>query len=121
MEETKSPFSDVPDDSWLCKPVLWALENDITNGLGDGSFGVGKVCTRAQAMAFLWASKGKPEPKTKKSPFSDVPDDEWFCDAILWAAENGVTAGVGDDLFGVDDSCTRAQIITFLYRVYGED
>lgn len=120
-KETKSPFSDVPDDSWLCKPVLWALENDITNGLGDGSFGVGEVCTRAQAMAFLWASKGKPEPETKKSPFSDVPDDEWFCDAILWAAENGVTAGVGDDLFGVDDSCTRAQIITFLYRVYGED
>ena len=120
-ELTESPFSDVPDDSWLVKPVLWALENDITSGDGSGSFGVGEICTRGQAMAFLWAANGRPEPKLTESPFTDVPEDEWYCDAILWALENNITAGVGDGLFGVDDSCTRAQIITFLYRVYGEE
>ena len=115
---TGSTFSDVPADAWYYQPVMWAVENKITSGMGDGSFGVGQPCTRAQAMTFLWASKGKPAPSSMESPFSDVTAGDWFCKAILWAAENGITKGVGDGLFGVNDTCTRAQIITFLYKAY---
>ena len=116
---TGSTFSDVPADAWYYQPVMWAVENKITSGMGDGSFGVGLPCTRAQAMTFLWASKGKPASASMESPFSDVSSSDWFCKAILWAAENGITKGVGNGLFGVNDTCTRAQIITFLYKTYG--
>ena len=115
---TGSTFSDVPADAWYYKPVMWAVENKITSGMGDGSFGVGQPCTRAQAMTFLWAAQGKPAPASMESPFSDVSSSDWFCKAILWAAEHGITKGVGDGLFGVNDTCTRAQIITFLYKAY---
>ena len=115
---TGSTFSDVPADAWYYKPVMWAVENKITSGMGDGSFGVGQPCTRAQAMTFLWAAQGKPAPASMESPFSDVSSSDWFCKAILWAAENGITKGVGNGLFGVNNTCTRAQIITFLYKAY---
>ena len=115
---TGSGFSDVPADAWYYKPVMWAVENKITSGMPDGSFGVGQPCTRAQAMTFLWASKGKPAPSSMESTFSDVSTGDWFCKAILWAAENGITKGIGDGLFGVNNTCTRAQIITFLYKAY---
>ncbi|MBO4212187.1 MAG: S-layer homology domain-containing protein, partial [Oscillospiraceae bacterium] len=117
-EGTESPFSDVASDAWYYKPVMWAVENGYTSGMGDGSFGVGQACTRAQAMTFLWAAQGKPEPSSTVSPFSDVAIGDWFCKPILWAAENGVTAGIGGGLFGVNNTCTRAQIITFLYKAY---
>ena len=97
---------------------MWAVEHGYTSGMGDGSFGVGQACTRAQAMTFLWASKGKPAPSSMESPFGDVSTGDWFCKAILWAAENGITKGIGDGLFGVNDTCTRSQIITFLYKAY---
>ena len=116
---TLNPFSDVASDAWYCKPVLWAVSKGYTSGMGDGLFGVGQTCTRAQAMTFLWAAKGKPEPESTVSLFTDVSSGDWFCKPILWAAENGVTAGIGDGLFGVNNTCTRAQIITFLYKVYG--
>ena len=119
-EGTGSGFSDVAADAWYYKPVMWAVENKVTSGLPDGSFGVGKPCTRAQAMTFLWASKGKPAPSSMESTFSDVSSSDWFCKAILWAAENGITKGVGDGLFGVNNTCTRAQIITFLYKAYNK-
>ena len=115
---TGSTFSDVPADAWYYKPVMWAVENEITKGMEDGSFGVGQPCTRAQAMTFLWAAKGKPAPSSLESTFSDVSSGDWFCKAILWAAENGITKGVGNGLFGVNNTCTRAQIITFLYKAY---
>ncbi len=115
---TDSTFSDVPADAWYYKPVMWAVENEITKGMEDGSFGVGQPCTRAQAMTFLWAAKGKPAPSSMESPFSDVTAGDWFCKAILWAAENGITKGIGDGLFGVNNTCTLAQIITFLYKAY---
>ena len=115
---TGSGFSDVAADAWYYKPVMWAVENKITSGMPDGSFGVGQPCTRAQAMTFLWASKGKPAPASMESTFSDVSTGNWFCKAILWAAENGITKGVGNGLFGVNNTCTRAQIITFLYKAY---
>ena len=117
-EGTGSSFSDVASDAWYYKPVMWAIENGITSGMGDGRFGVGQSCTRAQAMTFLWAANGKTEPESEVSPFSDVTSGDWFCKPILWAAEHDVTAGIGGGLFGVNSTCTRAQIITFLYKVY---
>ena len=115
---TGRTFSDVSADAWYYKPVMWAIEYNFTSGLPDGSFGVGQPCTRAQAMTFLWASQGKPAPSSMESPFGDVSSSDWFCKAILWAAENGITKGVGNGLFGVNNTCTRAQIITFLYKAY---
>ena len=115
---TGSSFSDVGADAWYYQPVMWAVENGYTSGLPDGSFGVGQPCTRAQAMTFLWAAQGRPEPASMASSFSDVSGSDWFCKAILWAAENGITKGIGDGLFGVNNTCTRAQIITFLYKAY---
>ena len=117
-EGTGTTFSDVSADAWYYKPVAWAVENGITSGMGDGSFGVGQSCTRAQAMTFLWAAKGKPAPETAASPFSDVSEGDWYYDAVLWAYENEVTAGMGDGSFGANSTCTRAQIITFLYKAY---
>ena len=117
-EGTGATFSDVSADAWYYKPVAWAVENGITSGMGDGSFGVGQSCTRAQAMTFLWAAKGKPAPETAASPFSDVSEGDWYYDAVLWAYENEVTAGMGDGSFGANSTCTRAQIITFLYKAY---
>ena len=97
---------------------MWAVENKVTSGFSDGSFGVGQPCTRAQAMTFLWAAQGKPAPSSMESPFGDVSSGDWFCKAILWAYENGITKGVGNGLFGVNNTCTRAQIITFLNKAY---
>ena len=116
---TGKAFTDVASTAWYYKPVMWAVQHEITSGVSGGVFGVGQPCTRAQAMTFLWAAKGKPEPESTVSPFTDVSSGDWFCKPILWAAENGVTAGIGDGLFGVNKTCTRAQIITFLYKVYG--
>ena len=111
-------FSDVSSKAWYYKSVMWAVENGYTGGVGDGVFGVGQTCTRAEAMTFLWASKGRPEPDSTVSPFRDVSNGDWFGNAVLWAAEQGVTAGIGDGLFGVTNSCTRAQIITFLFKAF---
>ena len=117
-EGTGSGFSDVAPGAWYYKPVMWAVENKVTSGFSDGSFGVGQPCTRAQAMTFLWAAQGKPAPSSMESPFGDVSSGDWFCKAILWAYENGITKGVGNGLFGVNNTCTRAQIITFLYKAF---
>ena len=117
-EGTGSGFSDVAPGAWYYKPVMWAVENKVTSGFSDGSFGVGQPCTRAQAMTFLWAAQGKPAPSSMESPFGDVSSGDWFCKAILWAYENGITKGVGNGLFGVNNTCTRAQIITFLNKAY---
>ena len=117
-EISEMTFSDVSYDAWYRRAVYWAVENNITKGVGDGVFGVGQNCTRAQAVTFLWAAAGRPEPETTENPFTDVPDDSWYYKAVLWAAENGITKGIGDGLFGVNHICTRAQIITFLYKAF---
>ena len=117
-ETSEMTFNDVSESDWFYAPVLWAVEHGYTSGIGDGSFGVGQSCTRAQAMTFLWAAQGKPDPASTQSPFTDVTEGDWFYNAILWAAEHEVTAGIGDGLFGVNNTCTRAQIITFLFKVY---
>ena len=117
-EASESPFSDVKPGKYYFKPVLWAVENGVTGGMGDGKFGVGRPCTREQAVSFLWKALGAPEPEGTESPFTDVKPGKYYYKPVLWAVENGVTGGVGDGKFGVGSSCTRAQIVTFLYKAF---
>ena len=119
-EATSSPFPDVKPSKYYFKPVLWALERGITSGQSDGRFGVGKACTREQVVSFLWKAIGSPEPEGTESPFSDVKPGKYYYKPVLWAVENGVTSGASATSFGVGKSCTRAQIVTFLYNVYGK-
>ena len=114
-----NPFTDVKAGKYYYDAVLWAYSNGITSGVGGGKFGVSQGCTRAQAMFFLWKSYGSPEPESTSCPFTDVKPGKYYYKAILWAYENEVTSGVNPTTFGVDRTCTRAQIITFLYKVYG--
>ena len=114
--KTMSSFSDVSADSYYAKAVAWAVENGITTGTGDGKFSPDATCTRAQSVTFLFRAIGKLV--DSKAEFSDVLTDSYYANAVAWAVENGVTNGIGDGLFGPDNSCTRAQIVTFLFRAY---
>ena len=98
------------------EPVLWAVENDITAGTSATTFGPGQNCTREQAMMFLWKAAGKPQPTSSYNPFTDVKPDAYYYDAVLWAVEEGITTGTSPSAFSPDLACTRAEIITFLYR-----
>ena len=120
-ETEENPFSDVKSKDYFCKAVLWAVENGVTGGVGDGKFGVGQPCTRAEAMTFLWKAKGSPEPETTENPFSDVKPGKYYYKPVLWAVENSVTGGVGDGRFGVGQPCTRGEIITFLYKAFSTE
>ncbi len=113
-------FSDVKAEDYYYNAVLWAVEKGVTAGVGDGRFGVGQSCTREQAMTFLWAAAGRPEPPQGEAPFSDLRAEDYYYKAVLWAVEKGVTAGVGDGRFGVGQSCTHAEIVTFLYCLLGK-
>ena len=111
-----SSFADVSTDAYYAKAVAWAVENGITTGTGDGKFSPDATCTRAQSVTFLFRAIGKLV--DSKAEFSDVLTDSYYANAVAWAVENGVTTGIGDGLFGPDNSCTRAQIVTFLFRAY---
>ena len=111
-----SSFADVSTDAYYAKAVAWAVENGITTGTGDGKFSPDATCTRAQSVTFLFRAIGKLV--DSKAEFSDVLTDSYYANAVAWAVENGVTNGIGDGLFGADNSCTRAQIVTFLFRAY---
>ena len=114
--KSMSSFSDVSTDSYYAKAVAWAVENGITTGTGDGKFSPDATCTRAQSVTFLFRAIGKLV--DSKAEFSDVLTDSYYANAVAWAVENGVTNGIGDGLFGPGNSCTRAQIVTFLFRAY---
>ena len=114
--KTMSSFSDVSADSYYAKAVAWAVENGITVGTSSTTFSPDDTCTRAQSVTFLFRALGKLV--DSKAKFSDVPTDSYYANAVAWAVENGVTNGIGDGLFGPDNSCTRAQIVTFLFRAY---
>ena len=114
--KTMSSFADVSIDAYYAKAVAWAVENGITTGTGDGKFSPDATCTRAQSVTFLFRAIGKLV--DSKAEFSDVLTDSYYANAVAWAVENGVTNGIGDGLFGPDNSCTRAQIVTFLFRAY---
>ena len=113
-------FTDVKPTDYFAKPVEWAVQNGITAGVSDTQFGPYQSCTRAQAMTFLWAAAGRPEP-TASANFSDVKSTDYFAKAVAWAVENGITAGVGGGKFGASQPCTRGQIMTFLWRFGGSE
>ena len=100
------------------KAVAWAIENGITTGTGEGKFTPDATCTRAQAVTFL--ARALNAKADSKAEFSDVPADSYFAYAVAWAAASGVTDGVGNGLFAPGNDCTRAQIVTFLYRAYNK-
>ena len=114
-----STFADVPAGSYYERAVIWAAANGITNGVGNGLFGVDAPCTRAQAVTLLWRAAGSPAPEISAMPFTDVPVGSYYYDAVLWAVKNGIAKGTSETTFGPDASCTRAQIVTFLYRAFG--
>ena len=115
---TANPFTDVKPNKWYTNAVLWAYHNDpqITSGATEDSFGLSNPCTRAQVVTFLWHAAGDPEPTSTENPFTDVKPNKWYTKAILWAVENGITSGMGEGIFGTNETCTRAQIVTFLYK-----
>ena len=110
-----SSFVDVPADAFYAKAVAWAVENGITGGTGDGKFSPDATCTRAQAVTFLYRAAGSPK-VSGSAEFGDVATNAYYADAVAWAAKNGITGGIGGGLFGSGNDCTRAQIVTFLYR-----
>ena len=110
-----SSFADVPADAFYAKAVAWAVENGITGGTGDGKFSPDATCTRAQSVTFLYRAAGSPK-VSGSAEFGDVATNAYYADAVAWAAKNGITGGIGGGLFGSGNDCTRAQIVTFLYR-----
>ena len=109
-------FVDVATGSYYEDAVDWAVENGITQGTDDTHFAPDGICTRAQAVAFLWRAAGSPKPETRTMPFADVPAGSYYYDAVLWAVENGITKGTSDMTFSPDATCSRAQIVAFLWR-----
>ena len=116
-KSTNHPFADVSSSSYYEKAVLWAVENGITEGTSDTTFASGTICTRAQGAALLYRAAGSPV-VSGSAAFTDVADSAYYADAVKWATEQGITKGISSTLFGPDATCTRAQIVTFLYRMY---
>ena len=109
-------FVDVATGSYYENAVDWAVGNGITQGTDATHFSPDGICTRAQAVTFLWRAAGSPKPETRTMPFTDVPAGSYYYDAVLWAVENGITKGTSDTTFSPNMTCTRAQIVAFLWR-----
>ena len=115
----KNPFTDVPAGSYYEDAVIWAVDKGITTGTSATTFNPNGICTRAQAVTFLWRAAGSPAAKSAVMPFTDVKAGSYYYDAVLWAVENGITKGTSDTTFSPDATCSRAQIVTFLWRANG--
>ena len=109
-------FVDVATGSYYEDAVDWAVGNGITQGTDATHFSPDGICTRAQAVTFLWRAAGSPKPETRTMPFTDIPAGSYYYDAVLWAVENGITKGTSDTTFSPNMTCTRAQIVAFLWR-----
>ena len=109
-------FTDVSKTDYFYDAVLWAVENGITTGTSRTRFSPYATCTRAQAVTFLWRSSGSPAPKNSRMPFTDVSPSAYYYDAVLWALEEGITTGTSSTTFSPDATCSRAQIVAFLWR-----
>ena len=112
----RNPFRDVKESDYFYKAVLWAVENEITVGTSANEFSPEDVCTRGQIVTFLWRANGKPSPAITKNPFLDVSTADYFHTAVLWAVEKKITLGTDATHFSPSDTCTRGQVVTFLYR-----
>jgi len=118
-KEADNPFTDVSEADWYFKAVMWAVENGVTGGTSANTFSPDNPCTRAQVVTFLYAAQGKPPVQAIVNEFEDVPGTAWYLMPVLWAKQNEVTGGVAPGMFGPDQTCTRAQIATFLYKAIG--
>lgn len=110
------PFSDVRADAYYYDAVRWAVKNNVTTGTSATTFSPDSTCTRSQVVTFLWRAMGQPAPKTATNPFVDVKPEDFYYKAVLWAYENGITAGTSATTFAPGDACTRGQVVTFLWR-----
>lgn len=117
--ENNFRFTDVPESAYFYEPVLWAVESGITSGTSATKFSPYEGCTRGQVVTFLWRAAGCPEPESSYNPFSDVPSNAYYHDAVLWAAEEGITTGTSRTRFEPNATVTRAQTVTFLWRWAG--
>ena len=109
-------FLDVPEGAFYYDAVNWAVEHGITNGVTSEYFDPNGTCTRGQAVTFLWRAAGKPKAASTEMPFTDVPENAFYYDAVLWAVEQGITRGTSMTTFSPNAQCSRGQIVTFLYR-----
>ena len=119
VAKLENPFNDVAPGSFYYEPVMWAIENGITNGTSATTFGPNDQCMRAHVVTFLWRAVGSPEPTRTDNPFVDVKSGDFYYKPVLWALENGITSGMDATHFGPTAYCNRAQVVTFLYRTMG--
>ena len=120
VKKLVNPFADVKSGAYYYDAVLWAVNEHITYGTSATTFSPNDPCTRAQIVTFLWRSAGCPTPESSEMPFTDVKAGSYYYDAVLWAVENGITNGTSSTAFSPDDTCTRAQFVTFLWRSQGK-
>ena len=114
-----SPFADVAAGSYAYDPAIWAHHDGIASGVSAGLFAPGRTCTRGQMVTFLWRFAGCPKPTGSENPFTDVRPGSYYSDAVRWAVEQGITTGTGSDSFSPEKTCTRGQMVTFLWRFAG--
>ncbi|MBE7006165.1 MAG: hypothetical protein E7424_03320 [Ruminococcaceae bacterium] len=115
-KSTQTPFTDLKPGAFYEKAVAWAVEEGITKGMTDTTFAPDGKCNRGQIVTFLWRFKGEPAPKSTQTPFTDLKAGAFYENAVAWAVENNVTKGMTETTFGPDATCTRGQVVTFLYR-----
>ncbi len=112
-------FTDVSQSDWFYEPVMWAVSNHITAGVSDTKFGPNQICTRAQAVVFLWNQAGRPT-VSRKNAFTDVKSSDWYYQAVQWAVSKGITGGTSKTTFSPNKTCNRAEIVTFLWNRAGK-
>ena len=117
--QVENPFKDVKEADYFYDPVCWALENAITDGMTPTQFAPNSPCTRGQVVTFLWRAAGSPKVGVGNT-FKDVKKTEYYAEAVNWAVQNGITDGTSPTTFSPNAPCTRAQVVTFLWRVAGE-
>ena len=115
-KNASTPFTDLKPGAFYEKAVAWAVENEITNGMSADKFAPDEKCNRGQIVTFLWRFKGKPEPMKADTPFKDLKKGAFYEKAVAWAVEAEVTNGMSADKFAPDNTCTRGQVVTFLFR-----
>ena len=118
-EELSLAFSDVSSSEYYYDAVQWAVENGVTTGTTSSTFSPDSACTRAQVVTFLYRAAGEPSVSGIENPFTDVSSGDYYYNAVLWAVENGITTGTTASTFSPEDTCTRGQVVTFLYRYAG--
>ena len=116
-----NPFKDVPDTKWYAEAVLWGAETDIVAGIKPDMFYPNESCTRAQIVAFLWRAENRPEPTSTETKFTDINSSKWYYKAVLWASEKGIVSGYGENTFAPNETCTRAEMAAFIWRLKGRE